>query len=106
MKMQSTDKPEVYAVSGRELRVHWNIEQVTREGMDGETETFWQANEALCIVSDTRNILIEKIIGSIYSIAAEIATINSRDSDPEEYAAYQAFRDQAKALADGWLSGR
>lgn len=104
MKMQSTNKPEAYAVSGRELRIRWNIEQVTREGIDGEPETFWQANEALCGVSDQRHILIEKIIGSIYSTAAEIATINNRDSDPEEYAAYQAFRDQAKALADGWLN--
>lgn len=104
MKVQSTDKPDVYAVSGKELRIRWNIEQVTREGVDGETETFWQASEALCGVSDQRHILIEKIIASQYTTGAEIATINNRESDPEEYAAYQAFRDQAKALADGWLN--
>jgi len=101
MKVQSTDQPEVYAVSGRELRIHWNIEEVTREGMDGETETYWQASEALCQVSDTRDVLIEKIMASQYTTGAELAAINNGG---EDYDAYQAFRIQAKALADGWLS--
>jgi len=72
--------------------------------MDGETYTVWEANEALCLKTDNRSALIQKIIGSVYSVADEIATINNAETKPEEYAEYQAFRVQAKALADGWLN--
>ena len=104
MKMQSTDKPDVYAVSGRELRIHWDIQQITREGMEGP-ETYWEAYEALCGVADKRDILIEKIMASRYTTGAELAAINNQTSDPDEYAAYQAFRALAKQLADNWLAG-
>lgn len=102
MKTYSDYQFQAYEVSGQELRVHWDIEQVTKEGLNGPV-TQWCANEALCDIDDTRSALIEKIIGSVYSISAEIATINNKDTKPEQYAAYQAFRAQAKALADGWL---
>ena len=101
MKTQSSYEPQTYEVSGTELRVHWNIEQKTREDIDGTTITFWEANEALCDRNDNRNQMIEKIIGSVYSITEEFATINNRDTRPDEYAAYQALRSQAKSLADG-----
>ena len=103
MTVQFTSEPDVYEVSGKELRIHWDITEVTREDMEGEIETFWTAQEALCRVSDVRNILIEKIMATAYTTGAELAAINNADDDPEEYAAYQAFRAQAKALADGWL---
>jgi len=104
MKSYAGRQFETYEASGQELRVHWNIEQITKEGMDGHPETQWVANEALCGVADDRGTLITKIIGSVYTIADEIATINNKDSKPNEYAEYQAFRTQAKALADGWLN--
>ncbi|MDX1408411.1 MAG: hypothetical protein R3330_09765, partial [Saprospiraceae bacterium] len=66
----------------------------------GEIETYWTAEEALCRVSDTRNVLIEKIMASQYTTGAELAAINNGG---EDYEVYQAFRAQAKALADGWL---
>lgn len=103
MKTQSNDQPQVYEVSGQELRVHFNVEQITREGIDGP-ETFWQADEALCHVADSRSALIEKIIATKYSVAAEIATINNQATDPVEYSDYQAFRVEAKNLSDGWLA--
>lgn len=103
MKTQAGYQIQPYEVSGYELRVHWNIEQKTREEMDGSTVTYWQANEALCDRRDDRSQLIAKIIGSVYSITAEFATINNKDSKPQEYADYQAFRALAKTLADGWL---
>jgi len=103
MKVYSDTQLDTYQVIGKTLRVHWNAEEITREGMDGP-ETTWEANEAICSVNDDRSALIEKIIGSIYSVGAEIATINNAENDPEAYAEYQAFRVQAKALADGWLS--
>lgn len=104
MKTEAGRQFDVYEVSGQELRIHWNIEQKTKEIMDGEVVSYWEANEALCLKTDPRHTLISKIIGSVYSFADEIATINNKDSKPQEYAAYQAFRVQAKALADGWLN--
>ena len=104
MKVYSGDQPEVYAVSGQELRIHWDIKEVPVQSIDGETETQWEANEALCHVKDSRDVLIEKIIGSVHTAGAEIALINNKDVDPQAYADYQAFRAEAKALADGWIN--
>jgi hypothetical protein len=104
MKTQASYEFQTYESSGQELRIHWNIEQKSKEDTDGETLTYWEADEALCNVYDNRDTLIEKIIGSVYSTAAEVATINNKDAKPQAYAEYQAFRVQAKALADGWLN--
>lgn len=104
MKTYADYKFDTYEVSGHELRIHWDIKQVTRTDLAGNNQTQWEANEALCNVKDTRGALIEKIIGSVYSFAGEIATINNKDAKPDDYDKYQLFRDQAKALADGWLS--
>lgn len=104
MKAYSGEQPDVYAVSGQELRIHWNIQEVQVQRMDDETETQWEANEALCHVKDSRDTLIEKIIGSVHTAGAEIALINNRETDPDAYAEYQAFRAEAKALADGWVN--
>lgn len=106
MKSYAGRQFETYEASGQELRIHWDIEEKTKEGMDGEVITYWQANEALCGTADDRGMLISKIIGSVYSTADEIATINNKDEKPEQYAEYQTFRTQAKALADGWLERR
>lgn len=105
MKAYSTDKPNVYVVSGQELRIHWNIQEVPAPSIDDEPRTQWEANEALCNVKDSRDTLIEKIIGSVHTAGAELALINNKDTDPEAYAQYQAFRAEAKLLADGWISG-
>jgi len=99
MKVQSTDKPDVYAVSGRELRIHWGIRQVTREGMEGP-ETYWEAYEALARPTDAYPVLVESIIRSQYTTSQELAAINSGG---ERYQAFLDFRQQAKALARGWL---
>ena len=99
MKVYSTDKPETYAVSGSELRIHWDMQEIIND----ETAQ-WEANEALCNIYDTRAQIIEKIIGSVMDTGAEIAKINNRDTDPEAYAEYQAFRALAKQLADGWIN--
>jgi hypothetical protein len=104
MKTYAGQSFKTYESSGQELRIHWDIEEKTREDMDGQTTTYWEANEALCGVADNRGMLISKIIGSVYSTADEIATINNKDNKPEQYAEYQAFRTLAKALADGWLN--
>lgn len=104
MKTQAGYKLQTYESSGQELRIRWNIEEKTKEDMDGVPTTYWEADEALCNVKDSRARLIEAIIGSVYDTGAEIAIINNKEDKPEEYAEYQAFRVQAKALADGWFN--
>ncbi len=56
----------------------------------------------------TRGEMIDAVIGSRYSHAAEIALINNRDLDDQgrdDYEAYQAFRRQAKLWVDEALKG-
>ena len=105
-KVYSQTEPLTYEVSGDDLRIHWDSKQVTKTDIDGTTITQWEANEALCSVFDNRHLLIEKIIASVYTSAAEIATINNQTTKPQEYADYQAFRALAKSLADGWLASK
>ena len=104
MKVNASNQLPVYQVIGQKLLIHWDEQIIQKESMTGEIETMYEYNEAGAFVYDTRADLIEKIIGSVYNTGAEIATINNKDSKPDEYAAYQAFREQAKALADGWLN--
>lgn len=104
MKVNASNQLPVYQVIGQKLLIHWDEQIIQKESMTGEVETMYEYNEADAFVYDTRADLIEKIIGSVYNTGAEIATINNKDSKPDEYAAYQAFREQAKALADGWLN--
>jgi ATP-dependent protease HslVU (ClpYQ) peptidase subunit len=97
MKSYSAEQLPAYQVSGQELRIHWDAKEVP--GMD-ESSTQWEQQEALCNVSDSYGQLVATIIGSVYDHNAEFAAINDGG---EKYAAYQAFRVQAKALAKGWL---
>lgn len=99
MKVYSDIELETYQVSGHELRIHWDQKQVERP--DGEMT--WESNEALCNVYDNRAALIQKIIGSVLALPDEIALVNNQQDKPEAYAEYQAFRAQAKQLADDWL---
>jgi hypothetical protein len=104
MKVYSNERPEVYSASGNELRIRWDIQKVTKPDMEGNDQTTWEANEALCSVFCNRSQIIEAIIGSVYDTGAEIALINNQADKPEAYAEYQAFRALAKQLADGWLN--
>ena len=104
MKVYSSEQPEIYAVSGQDLRIRWNIQEVPAPSMDNDPRTQWEANEALCSVFDSRSQIIEKIIGSVHTAGAEVALINNKDINPEAYATYQAFREQAKVLAFAWVN--
>ena len=104
MKTYADKLFETYYVSGAELRIRFNIKEVQAPPVSEEPRTQWEADEAVCNVYDDRSTLIEKIIGAVYTPGAELATINNQVDKPERYAEYQAFRVQAKALADGWLA--
>lgn len=92
-------------IYGRLIRIRWNeqIIQVPNQLRTG-TRDEYQYNEALINVGDSRSVIIEKIIGSSYTTGGEFAVINNKDTDPTSYAAYQAFRQTAKDLADEYLA--
>ena len=103
MKSFSDTQPDVYQVIGDFLHIYWNIEQVAAPFM-GEPRTQWSADEAVVNKAANRAQIIEAIIGSMFTTGAEIAIINNQSADPSAYAEYQAFRAQAKSLADGWIN--
>lgn len=102
MNATSYVKLNTYEPQGNYLGIYWNEE--SHDPKEGETEPYWTYDYCSAFVSDDRGTLISKIIRTQYSIDAEIATINNKDEKPEEYASYQAFRQQAKDLADGWIN--
>ena len=106
MKAYSATEPDVFAVSGDELRIHWDATKLTMKDMDDVEQTTWVANEALVKVHDTREKIIEKIIGSVYTIQEEIALLNNKDERPEDYGVYQTVRQTAKDLATQWVNQR
>lgn len=102
MKVKSDTLFEKFNVSGQELRVHWNIVEQVNE--DEVIE--YEAEEALCFALDSREVIIQKIIASKYSLADELAAINNQVEKPEEYTAYQELRVLAKSLATEYVNTR
>lgn len=87
------------------IRIRWNEQMVQfpNQRHDGFI-TQYSYDEAVIEQGDSRSVIIEKIIGSQYTTGRELATINNQDTKPEDYAAYQAFRQTAKDLADEYLA--
>ncbi len=101
MKTYSSEQLPTYQVSGQELRIHWDAKEVPAQGMD-ESSTQWEQQEALCNVSDSRASLIEKIMATKYpTYGAEVAALCNGGDDAAQH---EAFRAQAKSLADGWIN--
>jgi hypothetical protein len=85
-----------YEVSGSEVTIFWDEQTEQRE--DKTVYSY-----AYCVVSvyDDRAAIIEKIMATQYTTGAEIAALSNGG---ESAAAHEAFRTEAKALADGWLT--
>jgi len=95
------ERQDAYQVSGSVLQVYWDEQEHTRDDM-GETETYYSYAYANAKPSDGYAELVRAIIHSQYSHDDEIALINNQADEPEKYAAYQAFRQLAKDLANGY----
>ena len=104
MKVNADQKLPIYQVINTKLLIHLNEQIVKKEDMEYCEIMSYEYNEARCNVYDDRSILIQKIINSVYDTSSEIALINNKEEKPEAYAEYQAFRVEAKALADGWIA--
>jgi hypothetical protein len=98
MKVTSYTKLNTYEVDGNDLAIYWNEQE--HEPKENENEIYWTYDHAQAFASDSRNVLIEKIMATKYpTYGAEVAAIcNGGESAAE----HEAFRVQAKALADGW----
>lgn len=104
MKTQTDSILPTYQVLGQVLRINFDQQEVTQNDMQGNPHTSYEYTTAISEPSATRAMLIEAVIGSRYSPADETAIINNQVSNPIDYADYQFFRVQAKAMADSWLA--
>jgi cobalamin biosynthesis protein CobT len=100
MKVTSYTKLNTYEVDGNDLAIYWDEQE--HEPKEDETEVYWTYDHAQAFASDSRNVLIEKIMATKYpTYGAEVAAIcNGGDSA----AKHEAFRAEAKTLADGWVN--
>ena len=60
----------------------------------------YEIHKASGTLKPYRASLIEAEIGKRYTIGAEIALTNDKTTKPTEYAEYQAYRAECKALVD------
>ena len=51
-----------------------------------------------------RDRMIEREIGKTYTVGAQIAILYNKDTIPEEYATYQAYRESCKAKVDAEIA--
>ncbi len=94
-KCTSQEQKPTYEVTGPDLFIFWDEEQIERE-----EETVWQYSYLQTTSKINRNQLIEQLMACKFSIGAEFAAINNGGDD---YAEYLAYRDQCKTLADGYF---
>lgn len=102
MKTHTDSILPTYQILGPALRINFDEQSVVVDHM-GQTHTAYEYQTAVVELGASRSMIIEAIIACKYSTGAEIATINNAATDPKAYDRYQAFRVQAKALADGYL---
>jgi len=100
-----TDKKlPTYQIFGERLHINFDEKEVTVQNFDGHERIAYEYVTSVSTTHSDRSALINDIIRSQYNIADEFALINNAQEKPEQYAKYQAFRVQAKALADNWIA--
>jgi hypothetical protein len=100
MVKSDTRPEEVQFLQGKKL-INFDIKEVeVKDEREGEPRVGFEYNQVAVNVSATRADIIEAIIAVKYSAGAEIALTNDKDTKADEYAEYQAYRVEAKAIAD------
>jgi hypothetical protein len=100
MVKSDTRPEEVQFLQGKKL-INFDIKEVeVKDEMKGEPRVGFEYNQVAVNVSATRADIIEAIISVKYSAGAEIALTNDRAEKADEYAEYQAYRVEAKVIAD------
>jgi hypothetical protein len=59
MKTQSNYEYQPFEVSGKEVRFHWNVELLDKPE---EELPSWQADEALALLSDSPDVMLQKML--------------------------------------------
>ena len=99
-RTQSQVKMPTYELSGKELTIYWDEQELNRESVEGEQETVYSYAYCVASVFDNRDALIEKIMATQYpTYGSEVAAICNGGEDAENH---EAMRQTAKTLADGW----
>lgn len=96
MKTHTDSILPTYQILGPALRINFDEQSVVVDHM-GQTHTAYEYQTAVVELVASRSTIIEAIIACKYSPGAEMAAVNDGG---DKYLAYQAFRAQAKALAD------
>lgn len=100
MKVTSYTKLNAYEASGNDLTIYWN--EQAHEPREDETEPYWIYDACYAKTTDSRSVLIEKIMASEYpTYGAEVAAICNGGEAAEEH---ETLRQLAKTLADGWIN--
>lgn len=103
MKENSNKQPETLLFHSGGCQVRWNIERRDRATVEGgEVVEMWDFDCAECKGASYPE-LVEGIVRSRYPASAvEALTANYLDGkDTDEFAAFQQFRQLAKAVANG-----
>ena len=94
-----TPPVEVELLQGKKI-FNFDVKEVEiKDEMSDETRTGYEYTTVKVETNATRDEIIEAIIGSKYSVGAEIALTNDKDAKGDEYKAYQELRVLAKELA-------
>ena len=99
----SDTMPDVIVKSAGKTQIRYDIEESERVEMDGSKKTCYSYSYVAIEGEVTRNKIIDAIITEeIGGKDTELALINNEiaSAGTEEYAAYQAWRQKAKAIAD------
>ena len=101
VKHGSDTYPETIIKSAGKTQVRFDIEESEFEEMDGTKRACYDFSYVAIEGELTRAKIIDAIIADVHSKDAELALINNELASPgtAEYAAYQALRNHAKAVA-------
>ena len=101
VKHGSDTYPEIIVKSAGRTQVRYDIEESEFEEMDGTKRACYDFSYVAIEGELTRAKIIDAIIADVHSKDAELALINNELASPgtAEYAAYQALRNHAKAVA-------
>jgi hypothetical protein len=100
MKITSYTQLDTYEVQGNFLGIYWNEE--AHEPKENETEPYWTYDHCSAFATDSRSVLIEKIIATKYpTYGSEVAALANGG---ESAAEHETMRATAKTLADGWVN--
>lgn len=100
--------PKTQKLANGKYRVYLNAEKSTEQNIikreDSDTEEVEEYDVYLCDEFDmdkdpTYENLIEALIRQKYSVSDELAIMRQRDDKPEEFAAYNTYAEECKALA-------